>query len=108
MKIERRNAYFCKACKQVTITVDIDNGTTPMFILCPNCNHSAVSFMYQLPGALHLGVEADYEWYKPSERETLNLSKNEADHVFNGGLLMRKRTGATPLYRDPTSEKHGR
>lgn len=100
MKLERRNAYFCKACKRLTITVDIDKGVTPMFILCPHCNCSATSFMYQLPGALHIGVEADYEWYKPNEKETLMLSKVEAEHVFNGGLLMRKRTKAKPIYKE--------
>jgi len=102
MKLERRNAYYCKACKRVTITVDINEGVTPMFILCPHCNCSATSFMYQLPGALHLGVEADYEWYKPNETETLILSKGEAEHVFKGGLLMRKRTKAQPIYKELT------
>lgn len=97
MKLERRNAYFCKACKRIIITVDVNEGVTPMFIQCPECYCPATSFMYQLPGALHLGVEAEYEWYKPSESETLLLSKGEADHVFNGGLLMRKRTNAKPI-----------
>lgn len=100
MKLERRNAYFCKACKRLTITVDIDEGVTPMFILCPHCNCSATSFMYQLPGALHIRVDADYEWYKPDEKETLMLSKFEAEHVFKSGLLMRKRTKATPIYKE--------
>jgi hypothetical protein len=102
MKLEKRNAYYCKACKRVTITVDVNEGVTPMFILCPHCNCSATSFMYQLPGALHLGVEADYEWYKPDAKETLMLSKAEAEHVFKGGLLMRKRTKAQPIYKELT------
>ena len=100
MKLERRNAYFCKVCKHTTITVDVDNGITPMFILCPHCGCSATSFMYQLPGALHIGVEAEFEWYKPDEKQTLMLSKGEAEHVFNGGLLMRKRTKKTPIYKE--------
>lgn len=105
MKIERRNAYFCAFCHKVTITVDIDEGVTPMFILCPHCNTTATSFMYQLPGCLHFNVKADYEWYKPDEKETLMLSKNEAEHVFKGGLLMRKRTKATPIYSELKSKQ---
>lgn len=102
MKIERRNAYFCKECRKVTITVDIDKGVTPSFIVCPHCKKAmASSFMYQIPGCMYFGefkngqmtiLPADYEWYKPDEKQTLMLSKSEAQHVFNGGLLMRKRT----------------
>jgi hypothetical protein len=110
MKLERRNAYFCKKCRKVTITVDIDAGVTPAFIGCPHCHKSmASSFMYQIPGCMYFGefengkmsiLPADYEWYKPNEKETLNLRKGEADHVFKGGLLMRKRTKAKPLTRE--------
>lgn len=100
MKLERRNAYFCKECRKVTITVDIDEGVTPMFIQCPHCkSQMANSFMYQVPGCMRYDftkginvLPADYEWYKPNEKETLMLSKSEAEHVFKGGLLMRKRT----------------
>jgi len=108
MEIERRNAYFCGKCRKVTITVDIDEGVTPMFILCPHCNNRASSFMYQIPGCMYFGefengkmttLPADYEWYKPNEKETLLLSKGEAEHVFKGGLLMRKRTKAKPIMR---------
>ena len=100
MKLERRNAYFCKECRKVTITVDVDEGVTPMFIECPHCDRQmATSFMYQLPGCMRYDftkgisiLPADYEWYKPDEKETLMLSKAEAEHVFKGGLLMRERT----------------
>jgi hypothetical protein len=104
MELERRNAYFCKGCRKVTITVDIDEGVTPMFIQCPYCKEMANSFMYQVPGCMRFDfskgisvLPADYEWYKPNEKETLMLSKSEADHVFKGGLLMRKRTDAKPI-----------
>ena len=106
MELERRNAYFCKDCRKVTITVDIDNGVTPMFILCPECKKEhATSLFYQIPGCMRFDMikgigsilPADYEWYKPNEKETLIMSKEEADHVFKGGLLMRKRTGAKPI-----------
>jgi hypothetical protein len=97
IELERRNAYFCTHCRKVTITVDIDEGVTPMFILCPYCKGTASSFMYQVPGCMHFNIKADLEWYKPNERETLILSKSEAEHVFKGGLLSRKRTNAKPM-----------
>lgn len=107
MKNERRNAYFCKECRKVTITVDVDEGVTPAFIGCPHCKKAmASSFMYQIPGCMYFGefkngqmtiLPADYEWYKPNEKETLMLRKDEAEHVFKGGLLMRKRTTAKAI-----------
>ena len=97
MELERRNAYFCTHCRKVTITVDIDEGVTPMFIMCPFCNGTSSSFMYQLPGCMYFNIKADLEWYKPNEKETLMLSKSEADHVFEGGLLARPRTKAKPI-----------
>jgi hypothetical protein len=74
MKLERRNAYFCPGCRKVTITVDIHEGVTPMFIQCPHCNKQASSFMYQVPPSMRFDfssgqgviLPADYEWYKPS------------------------------------------
>lgn len=100
MKLERRNAYFCKSCRKVTLTVDVDEGVTPMFIPCFHCkNEMANSFMYQLPGCLRFdftnGVNilpADLEWYKPSDQEMSKLSRGEREHVLKGGLLSRKRT----------------
>src|SRR5574343_971923 len=97
MKLERRNAYFCKNCRKVTITVDVDEGVTPMFIKCPFCGEMANSFMYQIPGCMRfdfskgIGIlPADYEWYKPAKDD--KIAKYEMEHVSRGGLLMRSRT----------------
>ena len=110
MKLERRNAYFCKSCRKVTITVDIDEGVTPAFIGCPHCKKSmASSFMYQIPGCMYFGefkngqmtiLPADYEWYKPPDREIVLLSDGEKEHVSKGGLLMRPRTKAKSIERE--------
>lgn len=110
MEIERRNAYFCKKCRKVTITVDIDEGVTPAFIKCPHCKKDmAGSFMYQIPGCMYfeyvpnIGMQlliADYEWYKPKDNEIVLLSDAEKDHVKNGGLLMRRRTKAKAIVRE--------
>ena len=110
MKLERRNAYFCKNCRKVTITVDVNEGVTPAFIQCPHCNKDmASSFMYQIPGCMMfeyvpgIGMQelpADLEWYKPQANEIALLSDAEKEHVNNGGLLSRKRTKAKPIYRE--------
>ena len=64
--------------------------------------------MYQIPGCMYFGdyekgqmklLPADYEWYKPDEKQTLLLSEGEAEHVFKGGLIMRKRTDAKPIMK---------
>lgn len=104
MNLERRNAYFCNSCRKVIITVDVDEGVTPMFIPCIHCNHAATSMMYQIPGCLRFNVvdgvmqdvPADLEWYKPNKKEIKTLSKSLREHVHNGGLLFRKRTN-TPI-----------
>ena len=110
MEIEKRNAYFCKKCRKVTITVDVDEGVTPAFIECPYCQKEmASSFMYQLPGCMMfeyvfgVGMQplmAELEWYKPTDKEMVLLSEGEKEHVLKGGLLFRKRTKAKPLMRE--------
>ena len=105
MELERTNAYFCKSCRKVTITVDVNEGVTPMFIQCIYCKDMASSFMYQLPGCMRFSYEggrmtplkADLEWYKPTKEEIKKLSKGEKEHVNKGGLLSRKRTDAKPI-----------
>lgn len=100
MELERRNAYFCKNCRRVTITVDIDEGVTPAFINCVHCKKMASSFMYQVPGCMRFDhiygkikpLQADLEWYKPKGNDYLGLIKEEKEHVDNGGLISRKRT----------------
>lgn len=103
MLLDRRNAYFCPSCRSATITVDIDAGTTPMFISCPHCSSQATSFMYDVPGCMRFSftsgvasfLPADFEWYKPTDLSS--LSQFERQHVKDGGLLMRKRTDAEPI-----------
>lgn len=105
MKLERRNAYLCPDCMKLHITVDVADGVTPMFIKCEGCGKTASSFGYQLPGILHgaptpsgKSLSPEFEWYKPGDTEYLKLSVAEKEHVDKGGLLMRKRTTAAPIY----------
>lgn len=101
--LERRNAYFCPDCYHTTVTVDVDEGVTPMFIACGNCGKTAGSFMYQLPGCIALpsgqmgGTDATHEWYKPNEEELKDKTPAEQDHVKQGGLLLRLRTDAKAI-----------
>ena len=111
MELERRNAYYCKKCKKVTITVDIDEGVTPMFNPCIHCGEMANSFMYQIPGCLRFDfskgisiLPADLEWYKPIGNDYLALSKAEKEHVDKGGLISRKRTSAKAIMFEITKQ----
>lgn len=100
----RINAYICNDL-HVTITKDVDKGTTPMFISCPTCGERATSRMY----SVNQSFTPEHEWYKPTdadvEKEVDQLLANDKDdslpakkilmssyndHVKNGGLLMRK------------------
>jgi hypothetical protein len=94
------NAYVCENL-HATVTSYKDSGTTPMFILCPICETRAVSKM----GMINQALEANYEWYKPTDKEIIEDSKivankynllfddvfiTQQQYVKNGGLLMRK------------------
>lgn len=41
--------------------------------------------------------EPKWEWYKPEPGELANMSRSAKEHVNQGGLLMRKRTGKQVL-----------
>ena len=98
---EKRNAYFCQKCRRAYITVDIDEGTTPMIIHCDACGSYAISMMYSLSVVFKLDLsegryppnemKPDFEFYKPGQAEYAGLLPSQQEHVDNGGLLMRKR-----------------
>lgn len=84
------NTYTCQANNQhVTVTVNRDEGVTPMFIDCPTCNHRAVSGFYRCDQ----GLIPTHEWYKPTLAEIKRAKRKHQrayiDHVNMGGLLMR-------------------
>ncbi len=85
----RVNTYWCK-CGHWTKTRDIDPGCTPMFHKCESCNNpQAVSTFYKDKAPEQQPTQ---EWYRPTLDELMKKRNNEAilDHVFNGGLLVRK------------------
>lgn len=91
------NAYVCHDL-HATVTEDIEEGVTPMFILCPKCNalgaqNKATSMMYQVNQMLF----PTHEWYKPTADDWKELAAEiyppavqaMRDHVEKGGLLLR-------------------
>jgi hypothetical protein len=93
------NAYICEYL-HVTSTIDLVEGTTPMFIRCEQCAKEgrvcmASSRMYRV----NQSVVPTHEWYAPSDDELKALSKSMdantlvamLEHVQKGGLLLRKR-----------------
>lgn len=86
MTTHRINQYTCDLCDGHIITVERDEGTTPLFIRCratPNCPGKMLSAMYRISPLL----APNHEWYKPT-----HPLKDQAtrDYVKNGGLLLRE------------------
>jgi hypothetical protein len=110
----RINIYLCEfGCH--TVTVDVAHGVTPFFIKCKakprpdrpiaakhlgedgECVGLAKSSMYPKgPKPPWIG-EPTHEWYTPENMQ--RLTDEEADHVGRGGLLLRERTNAVPIYQ---------
>ena len=84
----RRNAYICKTCNGVIITVDHDEGVTPFMLLCratPKCKGAMYSQFYR--GALVEGsLPAQFEWRKATYKEYAKASKPMQQHFDAGGL----------------------
>lgn len=97
----RINIYTCDTCGGKTVTVDIDDGVTPMMIDCRasgnegDCLGTAMSAMYRVrPGE---AGEPQWEWYKPKELAMRALSPGMLEHVKMGGLLLRRRLAVQGL-----------
>lgn len=102
--LPRENGYICAKCRKPTMTVDVDEGVTPMFLGCratEGCDGMAQSMMYPKgERPKHLPAPA-FEWYKPTRKE---VEATEAEypgsiqHWEQGGLFLRPRTDAEPVY----------
>lgn len=86
----RVNCYKCDHCKNVTKTIDVDNGVTPMLIGCDNCGQMAKSTFYT---DIVPGQPPTKEWYRPTLEKVMKMHRrgytNLMDHVLNGGLDIR-------------------
>lgn len=97
------NPYQCKACGQLTITVHLHHGVTPMFLACKRCGGEAVSAMYpDGPIPAELAHEAVWEWYRPGQDEYGRLVGARRDHIDRGGVMLRLRQPAT-RFTDPVA-----
>jgi hypothetical protein len=94
------NAYVCFNL-HITVTKNVDEGVTPMFIACPKCFKQAISMMYNV----NQSSKPTQQWYKPTRDEIvaeakavtknfnvsfLDVFNNLQDHVSKGGLLMKE------------------
>jgi len=118
MSEPRINVYVCQKCGGYTVTVDVDEGTTPFMIGCRagaiedfgegvavvnnKCKGFAYSSFYPRgPKPPHIG-DPKWEWYKPTmtdlaSRYTGQTLRNMAEHVDKGGLDIRRRTNRPAL-----------
>jgi hypothetical protein len=101
-KAPRENVYTCQLCGFMLLTVDVAHGTTPFMIECKAktaCEGHMYSSMYPKgPKPAGYPQEASHEWYRPSPEEFRTLESWNRAHVEKGGLLLRPRTDATPIY----------
>jgi len=88
----RVNTYTCDRCKYVLKTIDRHEGVTPMSLTCDCCGGTSISSFYQdkCPDK-----EPEKEWVVPTLEELKKYRANPAmlDHIFNGGLYLRKIKG---------------
>lgn len=126
MKMQgKKNRYTCPKCGWSIVTVDRDEGVTPMFIRCEGkqCDAgtfpAAASSCYRVDQAL----VPSHEWYRPTEEQLLErLAEGRAAapaeatpedfaahesrlrrHIEHGGLLIRQLP--TPAPKDCTHEQ---
>lgn len=92
----RINAYHCPVCRAYIVTVDIHEGTTPMFLSCRStrgCRGQMYSMGYPpqpWPAEAPKPIPT-WEWYTPvgAEAEAVRRDPDAWDHVRRGGLLIR-------------------
>lgn len=104
---EKKNAYQCEECASWIVTIDREQGVTPFMVGCGKCGAMAQSKMYRVS----CSMEPTHEWFRPETLE--GLSQWSADHVRNGGLLLRRIGGGdakdgwqTEDALPPTSDTH--
>ena len=88
------NCYTCPECGGRTVTIDVDDGTTPFLLRCkatPGCEGMAESGLYRPPPDCG---PPQWEWYKPGPEETRRLPRPMREHVQQGGLLLRAHQAA--------------
>lgn len=117
MSAGEKNAYWCPDCHGYVITIDVDEGVTPMFLACRvkgepsdpdnGCKGQMHSMMYPEPPwpavdgyDQPIPTEPTWEWYKLDAAELKRLEKKARrgdrmavatiEHHQKGGLELRK------------------
>lgn len=92
-RVGKENYYYDRACRFGIVTVDLHAGTTPTHLACRNpkkCTGVMNSMGYPDPQAKPAWLgDPTHEWYRPDEIDD-EAEDLEADHLMNGGLLLRK------------------
>ena len=88
MAKDETNAYVCKTCRRVMVTVDLEEGVTPMMLNCDMCPGTAYSCFYRVPPDLI----PQYAWKKPEPADYGKYRKEVRaavrEHVERGGLCL--------------------
>jgi hypothetical protein len=92
------NVYTCTSCRAQLVTIDRDEGVTPMFMRCnepplTSCGGDMRSAFYR-PRMPH--APPTHEWYAPTKDELRGLSRSMREHCAQGGLLIRPIAAAVP------------
>jgi len=89
---EKYNAYQCDMCEGIWVTVDVNEGTTPMFTQCfakEGCIGRGRSMGYPSGGSkppARLGPVI-LEWFRPSNLDSYSHEMQE--YLRKGGLARR-------------------
>lgn len=105
----QKNAYWCESCGGYIVTIDVDDGVTPMFLSCRvmgdigpenTCHGKMRSMMYpdepwpvEDPAGIPIPTIPTWEWYMPDPKEVKRLKRKNRElyeHIHKGGLVLRK------------------
>ena len=89
-----KNIYLCDHCGYEIVTVNVDEGTTPMLIACQvktgspevRCHGTMCSVWYRVSQ----DTRPTHEWYQPSPKWARRKGEAMLDHVRRGGLVLRE------------------
>ncbi|HUX00819.1 MAG TPA: hypothetical protein VMY35_07550 [Phycisphaerae bacterium] len=80
------NAYQCRVCAEVVMTITMNTGTTPASMRC-SCREGAMkwSCWYRISGHFDL-LPVTHAWYRPRSGD--GLDPPTLDHLQHGGLIL--------------------
>lgn len=101
MNEQRLNAYYCDTCRRYVVTVDRDEGATPMFLACradgdptdegfTGCTGLSQSMGYPALNVWPIDPTPTWEWYKPGAAEHVTFGESMREHLNAGGLALRQ------------------